>query len=168
MQIFGNLRRHDRAQGSRSSASGRAAGGTLLPSEALVVITPKGATLDLPLAGRSILVVEDNPIIAMDVVKGLQTAGAFVSEARTLRDALCKVESPELSAAVLDHALNDGDASQVCDRLDKRNIPFVIYSGYDYVEGPCSEGEHVRKPVPPKVLVQAVVDLLTERGAYCS
>ena len=116
--------------------------------------------MKLPLRGRSILVVEDNPIIAMDVVQGLRDAGASVSEARTLSDALCKVECPALSAAVLDHALNDGDASQICDRLDQRSIPFVIYSGYDYVEGPCSEGEHVRKPVPSSVLVQAVVDVL--------
>src|SRR5262245_58568670 len=130
--------------------------------------TERAPQVQLPHAGRSILVVDDNPIIAMDVVQCLQAAGAFVSEARSLCDALSKVESPQLSAAVLDHALNDGDASQICDRLDKRNIPFVVYSGYDYVEGPCSEGEHVRKPVPPKVLVQAVVDLLTERGAYCS
>ena len=119
--------------------------------------------MELPLAGRSILVVEDNPIIAMDVVQGLRDAGASVSEARALSDALCKVECPPLSAAVLDHGLNDGDASQICERLNQRSIPFVIYSGYDYVEGPCSEGEHVRKPVPPSVLVQAVVDLLREQ-----
>jgi len=119
--------------------------------------------VELPLAGRSILVVEDNPIIAMDVVQGLRDAGASVSEARALSDALCKVECPTLSAAVLDHGLNDGDASQICERLNQRSIPFVIYSGYDYVEGPCSEGEHVRKPVPPSVLVQAVVDLLREQ-----
>ena len=118
--------------------------------------------VELPLAGRSILVVEDNPIIAMDIVRGLQTAGASVSEARSLSDALTKVECPTLSAAVLDHGLNDGDASQICERLDQRNIPFVIYSGYDYVEGPCSEGEHVRKPVPPPVLVDAVVRLFSK------
>ena len=41
----------------------------------------------------------------------------------------------------------------------------MIYSGYDYVEGPCSEGEHVRKPVPPNVLVQAVVDVLRKPSA---
>ena len=116
--------------------------------------------MDRPLAGRSILVVEDDPLIAMDIVQGLEAAGSSVSRARTLRDALSKVESPGLSAAVLDHALNDGDASQVCARLDQRNIPFLIYSGYDYVDGPCSEGEHVRKPVPPAVLVDAVVSLL--------
>jgi DNA-binding response OmpR family regulator len=111
-----------------------------------------------------ILVVEDEPVIAMDVVLGLRSAGASVSQARTVSDALCKVECPELSAAVLDHGLNDGDASRICDRLEQRNIPFVVYSGYDYVEGPCSEGEHVRKPVPPAVLVQRLVDLLVGRG----
>ena len=120
--------------------------------------------MDLPLAGCSILVVEDEPIIAMDIVQGLEAAGASVSEARTLSVALSKVECLELSAAVLDHALNDGDASQICGRLEKRNIPFVIYSGYDYVEGPCSEGEHVRKPVRPEVLVDAVVGLLRNRS----
>ena len=119
--------------------------------------------MDRPLAGRSILVVEDNPIISMDVVQGLQVAGASVSAARALSDALRKVDCLSLSAAVLDHALNDGDASQICARLDERNIPFVIYSGYDYVEGPCSEGEHVRKPVRPEVLVAAVVDMLRDR-----
>jgi DNA-binding response OmpR family regulator len=119
--------------------------------------------MDRPLAGRSILVVEDNPIIAMDVVQGLQAAGASVSAVRALSDALRKVECWSLSAAVLDHALNDGDASQICARLDERNIPFVIYSGYDYVEGPCSEGEHVRKPVRPEVLVAAVVNMLRDR-----
>jgi DNA-binding response OmpR family regulator len=55
-----------------------------------------------PLAGRSILVIEDNAIIAMDVVQGLQAAGASVSKARTLSDALRKVECPNLSAAVLE------------------------------------------------------------------
>src|SRR5262245_46540303 len=125
----------------------------------------KGVAVALPLAGRSILVVEDNPIIAMEVVQSLQDAGASVSKARTLSDALHKVECPTLSAAVLDLALNDGDASQICERLDQLSIPFVIYSGYDFVKGPCSEGEHVRRPVPPSVLVDAVVDLLSKPAA---
>lgn len=122
--------------------------------------------LALALVGRSILVAEDEPLIAMDVVQSLQAAGASVSRASTLSDALCKVECPELSAAVLDHALKDGDASQICERLGNRNIPFVIYSGYNYVEGPCSEGKHLRKPVRPETLVDAIVDVLAERDAW--
>jgi DNA-binding response OmpR family regulator len=121
--------------------------------------------MDRPLVGRSILVVEDEPLIAMDVAQGFTTAGAFVSVARTLSDALAYVEAPDLSAAVLDHRLNDGDSSQVCDRLDARNIPFVVYSGYAKLDGPCSEGKQVSKPVRPEELVVAVVDLLRSRSA---
>jgi DNA-binding response OmpR family regulator len=119
--------------------------------------------MDRPLAGCSILVVEDEPIIAVDVVRELEAAGAAASVARTLRDALVKVEAADLSAGVLDHRLNDGDASQICSRLDARNIPFVIYSGYDHVTGPCSEGAHLRKPVRPDVLVATLADLLNAR-----
>jgi DNA-binding response OmpR family regulator len=119
--------------------------------------------MDRPLAGRSVLVVEDDPIIVLDILQGLEAAGASVSRARSVSDALGKVECPNLSAAVLDHGLSDGDASQICARLDERNIPFVIYSGYSHIEGPCSEGEHLRKPVRPQVLVAVVVDLLRDR-----
>jgi CheY-like chemotaxis protein len=121
--------------------------------------------MNRPLLGRSILVVEDQPLIAMDVVQGLEVAGASVPAARTLRDALDKVEAPGLSAAVLDHRLNDGDSSQICERLDARNIPFIVYSGYPQFAGACSEGKQVSKPATPQELVIAVVDLFTTRSA---
>jgi CheY-like chemotaxis protein len=119
--------------------------------------------MDRPLAGRLVLVVEDEPLIAMDVVQGLEAAGAVVSLARSLRDALEKVEAPGLSAAVLDHRLSDGDTSRICERLNARNIPFVIYSGYSKLDGECSEGNLVHKPVAPEALVDAVVQLGTSR-----
>jgi DNA-binding response OmpR family regulator len=120
--------------------------------------------MDRPLVGRPILVVEDEPLIAMDVAQWLEIAGASVSMARTLSDALKKVEVPGLAAAVLDHRLGDGDSSQLCDRLDARSIPFVVYSGYPKLDGPCSEGKQVSKPVRPEELVVAVVDLLRGRS----
>jgi CheY-like chemotaxis protein len=117
------------------------------------------------LAGRTILVVEDEPIIAMDIVAGLRAAGASVTEARTLGDALTLVECPGLSAAVLDHGLNDGDSSAVCRRLDERGIPFVVYTGYTSLAGPCSEGEQIRKPVHPNALVAAIAQALESERA---
>jgi CheY-like chemotaxis protein len=115
--------------------------------------------MDRPLLGRSILVIEDEPLIAMDVVELLKGAGAEVSEARTVPDALCKIDQSDLSAAVVDHRLQGDDSSQICDRLDRRGIPFVLYSGLDHVEGPCGEGEHIRKPSRPDELVGAIVHL---------
>jgi DNA-binding response OmpR family regulator len=120
--------------------------------------------MDRPLLGRSILVVEDEPLIAMDVAELLKKAGAEVSEARTVRDALCKVEYPDLSAAVVDHILHGEDSSQICDRLDRRNIPFVLYSGLGHVHGPCSEGEQMRKPARPEALVGRIVNLLRQQA----
>jgi DNA-binding response OmpR family regulator len=119
--------------------------------------------MERPLVGRSILVVEDEPLVALDVAHGLESAGARVLMARTLADALNKADDPALSAAVLDHGLSDGDTSEVCERLKKRNIPFVLYSGYSKIEGACSEGELVHKPAHPQVLVVTVTGMLRGR-----
>jgi CheY-like chemotaxis protein len=124
--------------------------------------------MDAPLHGRLILVVEDEPVIAIDIREALRCAGASVAQARTVREALDKAEAPCLSAAVLDHRLSDGDTSPVCERLGVRGIPFVLYTGFDRVEGPCSAGGHVRKPVPPQRLVSALLEQLERREGHCT
>ena len=86
--------------------------------------------LRLSLLERAILVVEDEPLIALDIATEFEKRGARVSIANTLKEALASVEADGLSAAVLDHALPDGDSTQLCERLTKRGIPFVTYSGY--------------------------------------
>jgi DNA-binding response OmpR family regulator len=77
------------------------------------------------LAGRSILIVEDEPVVAMDIVAVFERAGARVLRMGTLRQALLLAEKESLSAAVLDYGLSDGDSSRLCERLKKRYIPFV-------------------------------------------
>ena len=62
------------------------------------------------LTGRLILIAEDEPLIALEIVQGFEDEGATVIIARTLDDALCGVEDPALSAAILDHGLGDGDS----------------------------------------------------------
>lgn len=73
-----------------------------------------------------------------------------VLSVRSLRDALIAVEDGTLSAAVLDHALGDGDSLQLCERLKERNVPFVLHSGYTEFDGACAEGVQVAKPATPK------------------
>jgi CheY-like chemotaxis protein len=85
--------------------------------------------------------------------------------ARTLAEGLHAVEDPALSAAILDHALSDGDTSEICQRMKERNIPFVTYSGYDDLVGVCREGVHVNKPASMSVLVATVQGLLAEPAA---
>jgi DNA-binding response OmpR family regulator len=112
------------------------------------------------LQGCSILVVEDEPLIAADIAQALKRAGADVTTTGTLRHALLLVEKDGLAAAVLDHALGDEDASKLCERLKERGIPFLTYSGYEQLEGACRDGVHVSKPADTGLLVAKVQALL--------
>ena len=119
--------------------------------------------MERALAGCLILIAEDEPLIATDIAQAFEDEGASVIMAHTLDDALRGVEDPALSAAILDHALSDGDSSTVCKRMKERNIPFVTYTGYDPLGGACREGVHVMKPASMSLLVATVKGLLSER-----
>lgn len=88
--------------------------------------------------------------------------------ARRLAVALKAAEDPELSAVVLDHGLNEGDTSEVCEKLKARGTPFVVYSGYSRLSGSCADGElsHTKKiyadadppaAFAPSALIRSVV-----------
>jgi DNA-binding NtrC family response regulator len=100
----------------------------------------------------------------MDLAQTFTRAGARVVTTRLLREALQLVESDSLAAAVLDHALGDGDSSQLCARLKERDIPFVLYSGHSEIKGACHDAPFVAKPSKPDELVSTVEDLLTRRS----
>ena len=120
------------------------------------------------LTGRSILIVEDEPIIVMDITQALEESGAELTTTNTLRHAMLLVEHDGLSAAILDHALGDGNSSLLYARLKERGIPFLIYSGWDRdrVEGAVEGVPHITKPAPHEVLLAAVEDLI--RGTQIS
>ena len=63
------------------------------------------------LEGRSILIVEDEPLIVMDITQAFEGTGAALTTTNTLQHALILVEHDGLSGAILDHALGDGDSS---------------------------------------------------------
>jgi DNA-binding response OmpR family regulator len=113
------------------------------------------------LRGRSILVVEDEPLIGMDIRTALEAAGAFVTATTTVRHALILVEHDGLAAAIMDHALADGDSTELCVRLKARGIPYVSYTGYDPVKGASADAPHISKPASMHTLLSAVEALLT-------
>ena len=112
------------------------------------------------LAGRTILIAEDEPFIAMDIAAACETAGAVVLTAATLDDAARLVEHDALSAAVLDFGLRDGHADPLCLRLNERNIPYVLHSGYTHFGDTCHRGIVIAKPAHPTMLIEAIVDAL--------
>jgi DNA-binding response OmpR family regulator len=95
----------------------------------------------------------------MDITQAFEHTGAEMTSTNTLRHTLLLVEDDGLSAAILDHALGDGDSSALCARLKERGIPFLIYSGYERLEGAC-RAPHVNKPARDGELVAAIENLL--------
>jgi DNA-binding response OmpR family regulator len=61
------------------------------------------------LAGRTILVVEDEVLIALDLVKSIEEAGARAIVVNTAKVGLNFVELLAISAAVIDYQLGDND-----------------------------------------------------------
>jgi hypothetical protein len=69
-------------------------------------------------------------------------------------------EHDGLSAAIMDHALSDGDSNKLCARLKERGIPYLSYSGYDPVEGVSKDAPHIMKPASMDVLMSAMEGLM--------
>ena len=74
---------------------------------------------------------------------------------------------PQLRSWII--VLRDGDSTLLCERLTDRGIPFVIYSGFNKVEGACKAGTLVRKPATGEALVATVEGLLpSEPDPICA
>jgi hypothetical protein len=82
------------------------------------------------LAGRSILIIEDEPLIALDIEIDFRRVGAKVLSTAYFWVGLHFAEHPGLSAAVLDLRLGLEDCTAICRRLSELRIPFMFYSGY--------------------------------------
>jgi DNA-binding NtrC family response regulator len=114
------------------------------------------------LNGRSILIVEDEPLVALDIETALKDAGASVTIAQSARQALGAVEADGLSAAVLDHRLGDGDSDELRKRLKARGVPFLVYSGYPDIGG-TADIVVVSKPAKTETLLLVLEKLLRDR-----
>jgi len=68
---------------------------------------------DRPLSGRSILIVEDEPLIALEIHAAFNAAGASITSAADTQEALRMIDVPGLSAAVVDINLGRDDCSVV-------------------------------------------------------
>jgi DNA-binding response OmpR family regulator len=86
----------------------------------------------MDLAGRSILLVEDEPLICLDITSRLQAAGAKVFAASHLDKALGLAGHPDISAGVLDFDLGKADSTLICWKLVDRRIPFIFHTGRVY------------------------------------
>jgi len=83
------------------------------------------------LSGRTVLVVEDETLVAMLVEDTLLDAGArVIGPASSVAQALDLVERERPDVAVLDMNLAGETSEPVADLLTRRGVPFVVASGY--------------------------------------
>lgn len=122
-----------------------------------------------PLAGRRLIVVEDEWLIAGRLKRALEQAGADVlGPALTIEQALALLaDGPPLDGAVLDLNLRGEPTTPVARHLADRGVPFLLVTAYaaDRQDEPLlRSAPRVGKPFAPAVLVQAVARLWPETG----
>jgi DNA-binding response OmpR family regulator len=114
-----------------------------------------------PLAGRSILVVEDEPLIAIEIAGLFEAVGAKVYMTNRLADALRMVEQEGLSAAILDYRLGQDDVPHLCHRLAEQHIPFMFYTGLVDLPENFAGALVVQKPATGDALLMGMGELLS-------
>jgi two-component sensor histidine kinase len=117
-----------------------------------------------PVAGKRVLVVDDEPLIAMDIVASLENQGyEIIGPAATLQKALSLVESNAVDAALLDANLAGEPVDRLAADLVRRKIPFAFVSGYGR-EGLPETYRHmalVKKPFQRQRLIDVVQKMVT-------
>jgi CheY-like chemotaxis protein len=115
--------------------------------------------------GRSILIVEDEPLIAMMLEDFLASLGhEVVGSCETVEDALAYVEQGGFDVAIIDVQLKDGKTVwPVADRLADTGKPFVLATG-GHVEPPPTR--HAAAPLLSKpYTIDAIEPALAEACA---
>ena len=109
-----------------------------------------------------VLIVEDEPFIALDLVQAVESAGGIViGPAATVAQALTLVKASILEAAILDVNLPDGHIGPVLETL-RQHVAVVIHSGVGLTQELKDRFPHLPvyfKPTPAEVLTRRLLTL---------
>ncbi|WP_428032472.1 response regulator [Ancylobacter sp.] len=142
------LMRLDRAQEPMAEMASRA------PATAAPALAAREAQA---LDGCRILVVEDEALVALELIAVLEDAGATVcGPARTVEEALEMIETAAFHAALLDGNLHGKPVDAVAAALTRRSVPFAFVSGYGRESLPAAfaHAPVIGKPFTPQQLVE--------------
>ena len=89
------------------------------------------------LAGKRILVVEDEFLIALDIERILELVEATHISVSRNRDALLALQGGDrFDFAILDYKLNGDNSGPVADRLTELGVPFIFLTGTSTLQVP--------------------------------
>lgn len=125
------------------------------------------AAQGIDLAGRRVLVVEDEILVAATIECEVASAGAeVVGPAYTVEEALALAEEP-VDVALLDINLNGVKVWEVAQRLHDRGVPIIFASanvnGQNAIPSPFDKAPRFDKPVRMNAMLKALAEL-TSRG----
>lgn len=117
----------------------------------------------------TILVAEDEPFIALDLVFAIEDAGGeVIGPAASSDEALALLNVHPVVAAILDFNLIDGDAWPVVEYLMERRVPLILQSGVSLPPPLAARFPDLAvriKPVPPAALVADLAALIGARAS---
>jgi two-component sensor histidine kinase/CheY-like chemotaxis protein len=117
-----------------------------------------------PLKGMRFLIVEDEPLIALDIVAGLESVGVQVEgPVGSVKEALRVVENSSFDAVLLDANLRGARAGEIAAALTRRSIPFCFVTGYGRQALPESfaRSRVLTKPFTQEQLIRTAAGLVS-------
>ena len=114
------------------------------------------------LADIRVLLVEDEPLVAMGIADQLSEAGAvIIGPCATARRAIDVLHANEVDVAVIDFVLADNNSETVQLALENKGVPFVVLTAYPPVLVRRSGDQQIlSKPVAADLLCSTVKSLL--------
>ena len=126
-------------------------------------MTRAPSSLEEPLAGRRVLIVEDEAMIALLIQDVLTDLGStVVGPASRIEEALELARSSALDLAALDLNLAGNPVYPVAQVLADRAVPFVFMTGYGQqgIAEPWRSRPSIAKPFRPSQLASFLRDAL--------
>ena len=114
---------------------------------------------------KKFAVIEDEPLIGMEITSTLQEGGAQVfGPVAAVSDALRIIEESELDGALVDANLRGEPTDDIAAALTRKKIPFMFVTGYGREALPASfaQARILKKPFVERELVEAAA-LLVEQ-----
>jgi CheY-like chemotaxis protein len=126
---------------------------------------PRGTDGPVSLEGRRFLIIEDEPLVMLELVDLLTGAGAVVAgQASSRSDALELARTRQVDGALLDGNLQGEMVDDIAAALAARGIPFLFVSGYGREHLPVEFDRvvAVTKPFSPATLLDSAARLFGE------